>query len=268
MQKILFLIVAILCIGKVHSQKVGIGTSTPDSLLTVNGSAHILGTTKTTNFQLNNGAGNGKILQSDASGNASWVTSVTGSNMPSIQICGQVWTTINLEVTTYRDGTPIPKVTDGTAWSSLTTGAYCYYNNDSATYAAIYGKLYNWYAVTDPRGLAPLGWHIPTDAEWTILTTCLGGEPVAAGRMKVPGTAIWTTPNTAASNSSGFASLPGGYRNEFGNFYFIGSYSCWWSSTELNTTYAWFRYLDTNLANAIRFNSFKLIGFSARCIRD
>ena len=97
------------------------------------------------------------------------------------------------------------------AWATLTTGAYCYYNNDSATYAATYGKLYNWYAVNDPRGLAPAGWHVPSDAEWTELINCLGGEDVAGGKMKAV-SALWYSPNTGATNSSGFTGLPGGYR--------------------------------------------------------
>ena len=119
----------------------------------------------------------------------------------------------NLDVDRYRNGDPIPKVTDPTAWVALTTGAYCYYNNDSATYAATYGKLYNWYAVNDPRGLAPAGWHIPSDAEWATIETCLGGASVAGGEMKETGTIHWQSPNTGATNSSGFTGLPGGYRN-------------------------------------------------------
>ena len=126
--------------------------------------------------------------------------------------CGQTWMLKNLDVDRYRNGDPIPKVTDPSIWTSLTTGAYCYYNNDSATYAATYGKLYNWYAVHDPRGLAPEGWHIPSDAEWATLETCLGGSSVAGGKMKETGTTHWTAPNTDATNSSGFAGLPGGFR--------------------------------------------------------
>src|SRR5690606_33259564 len=105
----------------------------------------------------------------------------------------------------------IPQVTDPTIWGNLTTGAWCYYNNDPAN-EIIYGKLYNWYAVNDPRGLAPVGWHIPSDSEWTILTDYLGGFEVAGGKMKETGTTHWANPNIGADNSSGFTGLPGGYR--------------------------------------------------------
>ena len=108
--------------------------------------------------------------------------------IPSITICNQVWMLKNLDVSTYRNGDPIPQVTDPTTWVGLTTGAWCYYNNDPAN-GAIYGKLYNWYAVNDPRGLAPTGWHVPSDAEWTELSTCLDAiSPTGnvGGKMKEP----------------------------------------------------------------------------------
>jgi uncharacterized protein (TIGR02145 family) len=189
-------------------------------------------------------------------------------SIPSVTICTQVWMLKNLEVTTYRNGDPIPKVTDNTAWA-LNTGAYCYYNNDSATYAVTYGKLYNWYAVNDPRGLAPAGWHVPSDAEWTTLSTCLGGEPIAGGAMKETGTTHWTSPNTGATNSSGFTGLPGGDRNAYGTFSMVGSIVEWWSSTEAaSTADAWasgLYYLDGAVG---RSNLNKRFGHSVRCLRD
>ncbi len=202
----------------------------------------------------------------------SWTNMVGGvaAAAPSATIGTQVWTTQNLNVFTYRDGTPIPKITDATAWASLTTGAYCYYDNDSATYAALYGKLYNWYAMKDSThgGLAPTGWHVPTDAEWATLTTTLGGESVSGGKMKALGTTRWITPNTGANNISGFAGLPGGYRLFNGSFFNIGSNGVWWSSTEYLTTYAWNRGLNYNTSNASRFYNYKLGGFSVRCLMD
>ncbi len=192
-----------------------------------------------------------------------------GTATPVLTICCQSWMTKNLDVATYRNGDPIPKVTANAAWAALTTGAYCYYNNDSATYAATYGKLYNWYAVNDPRGLAPEGWHIPTDFEWTTLENCLGGAAVAGGAMKETGTTHWTTPNTGATNISGWAGLPDGDRNNvngaFGN---VGGFGFWWSSSEYNTALAWTRYLvyDDGIIN--RFNDLKGSGFSVRCLRD
>ena len=172
----------------------------------------------------------------------------------------------NLVVVTYRNGDVIPQVTDQTAWASLTTGAWCHYNNDPAN-DTIYGKLYNWYAVNDPRGLAPQGWHIPTDAEWTTLSTLLGGTSVAGGKMKTTGTSLWLS-NTEATNSSGFAGLPGGIRNDDGSFSSLGYEGYWLSSTQASSTDALFRSLsyDNGLLN--RYNYYKKGGFSVRCLRD
>lgn len=145
-----------------------------------------------------------------------WVTTnVINGNLPpippiqTVTICSQVWTLNNFDVTKYINGDPIPEETDPIAWAALTTGAYCSYDNNSAN-DAIYGKLYNWYAVNDPRGLTPTGYHIPTDTEWTTLTTCLGGESVSGGKMKDISTMHWNSPNQDANNSSDFTGLPGG----------------------------------------------------------
>jgi uncharacterized protein (TIGR02145 family) len=198
-------------------------------------------------------------------------TNISGgpASVPEVTICAQRWMVKNLDVDKYRNGDPIPKVTDPTAWVALTTGAYCYYNNDSVTYAATYGKLYNWYAVNDPRGLAPTGWHIPSDAEWTILSACLGGNATAGGAMKETGTTHWTSPNTGATNSSGFTALPGGFRfYSDGTFGFVSVGGYWWSSTEYNTTNAWQRYLANYYGYINIDNSNKQYGLSVRCLRD
>jgi uncharacterized protein (TIGR02145 family) len=192
----------------------------------------------------------------------------TLASIPSVTICTQVWMLKNLDVSTYRNGDLIPQVTDTIQWANLTTGAYCYYNNDSATYAATYGKLYNWYAVNDPRGLAPTGWHVPSDAEWTTLITCLGGDAVAGGAMKETGTTHWTSPNTGATNSSGFTGLPGGGRNNDGTFGLVVNAGYWWSSSENDTPDAWARYLYYNDGDIDRTNYNKPYGFSVRCLRD
>jgi uncharacterized protein (TIGR02145 family) len=189
------------------------------------------------------------------------------ANFPSVTICSQEWADKNLDVATYRNGDPIPQVTDPAAWGTLTTGAYCYYNNDSATYGPLYGKLYNWFAVNDPRGLAPEGWHIPSDAEWGQLEACLGGALVAGGALKATGV-FWNSPNTGATNSSGFTSLPGGYRSFDGLFNFIGNYGDWWSSTQFNATNARDRYMSYNNSNLSGSNLNKNYGLSVRCIRD
>ena len=119
----------------------------------------------------------------------------------------QIWMTRNLTVSQYRNGDIIPEVTDPAAWAALTTGAWCYYNNDPAN-GPIYGKLYNWYAVNDSRGLAPNGYHIPTTTEWTTLTNTLGGLSLAGGDLKEAGITHWSDPNTGATNNSGFTGLP------------------------------------------------------------
>jgi uncharacterized protein (TIGR02145 family) len=189
----------------------------------------------------------------------------------------QLWTNRNLDVETYRDGTPIPQVTDTTAWAALTTGAWCYYANNTAN-GVVYGKLYNWYAVAGidgsgiPRILAPLGYHVPTDAEWTTLTTYLGGESVAGGKMKATGTSLWTSPNTGATNESGFTGLGGGDRYNSGTDFNLGLLGFWWSSSEIDTANAWYRYLSYNLGSAGRFNASysynKKLGLSVRLIKD
>ena len=189
--------------------------------------------------------------------------------LPTIQIGTQKWMTQNLNTSFYRNGDTIHYVTDATEWANTTAGAWCYYNNDPLN-GEIYGKLYNWYAVKDSThgGLAPLGWHIPTDTEWTTLTTTLGGTSLAGGKMKSAGTTRWTTPNTGATNSSGFAGLPGGLRYGIGSFGTIGGNGYWWSSTEGGTAYAWLRDLVYNSSSLDRHGGDKTIGFSVRCLRD
>jgi len=128
-----------------------------------------------------------------------------------------------------------------------------------------YGALYNWPASLNA---CSEGWHLPTDTEWTILTTFLGGQSVAGGKMKEAGTSHWYSPNTGATNSSGFTALPGGYRDYNGSFYDLSGNGVWWSSTERSTSYAWRRYLNYNYANVFRYDSNKSLGFSVRCLKD
>lgn len=186
---------------------------------------------------------------------------------PGMRICNEVWMYKNLNVRTYRNGDSIPVITDPIAWANLTTGAMCWYNNDSVSYGANYGILYNWYAVHDPRGLAPVGWHLPTAAEWTVLTNCLGGENIAGGKMK-SATSLWTPPNFAATNSSGFGGLPGGARYGNGAYSDISNYGYWWSTTESGAGNAWYRSLLFSSGNVINLNNNKAYGYSVRCVRD
>jgi uncharacterized protein (TIGR02145 family) len=204
------------------------------------------------------------------------LTLTTYSTIPSVTIGTQTWTTKNLDVATYSDGTLIPQVTDPYAWASLTTGAWCYYNNTTAN-GTTYGKLYNWYAVagihdTDPntpnKKLAPTGYHIPSDAEWTTLTTYLGGESVAGGKMKARGTSLWVSPNQDATNTSDFTGLPGGSRSGKGPFNGIGDDGFCWSSSEDSTTFAWCRVLYYGSGSAYRGSGNKWNGFSVRCLSD
>jgi uncharacterized protein (TIGR02145 family) len=147
--------------------------------------------------------------------------------------------------------------------------------NDSATYASTYGKLYNWYAVNDPRGLAPTGWHIPTETEWVkLIDTCLGGYLNAGSKMKEIGVSHWISPNTGANDSTGFTALPGGFRAYFGQFQFLGYYGYWWTSTEYGAISAGFRYLNYSMksmgahAGSSSNITFKKGGHSVRCVRD
>ena len=189
---------------------------------------------------------------------------VSASSGFTVKIGTQTWTTKNLEVTTYRNGDVIPQVQDASAWTSLTTGAWCYYNNDASN-GTKYGKLYNWYAVNDPRGLAPKGFHIPSDAEWTVLTDYLGGTAAAGTKMK--SSTGWDA-NGNGTNSSGFAGFPGGYRLYYGTFDYVGSYGFWWCATEDSSFDAWFRFLYCNNGVVYRDDFSKQNAFSVRCLGD
>jgi uncharacterized protein (TIGR02145 family) len=192
---------------------------------------------------------------------------------------GQEWTAENLRTTTYANGDPIPNVTDNTAWTQLTTGAWAHYENNSS-YENPYGKLYNWYAVADPRNVCPTGWHVPTDAEWNTLVGYLdptydpngtwSQSVTAGGKMKSTGTQYWIAPNTGATNESGFSGLPGGYRsNDDGSFDLLGDYGgYWWSASESGAEIAWGRVLDCYSAGIDRDDGNKWYGFSVRCLRD
>jgi uncharacterized protein (TIGR02145 family) len=182
-----------------------------------------------------------------------------------IVIGTQTWMVENLDVVKYRNGDTIPQVTDPTAWAALTTGAWCWYANSSSN-GTTYGKLYNWYAVNDARGLAPVGYHVPTYTELTTLTNYLGGDDLAGGKMK--STTLWNSPNTGATNDSGFTALPASFRGYDGGFVGIGEYFTCWSSSEYNTTDAWYLYLNYGFNYSSRSVFDKKSGFSIRLIKD
>ena len=205
----------------------------------------------------------------------SGVTDIDGNFYPSIIINGQEWMQKNLAVSKYRNGDPIPTGLSDAIWGSSTSGAYAIYNNDAANNTT-YGKLYNWYAVNDSRGLCPAGWHVPSDEEWTIMINYLDPtqnpsvfgtqSSVAGGKMK--STTGWNSLNTGATNESGFTGLPGGYRYNNGTYTYIGSDGYWWSSTELGSYDAWNRDLTHYEPGVDRYNDSKRDGFSVRCLRD
>jgi uncharacterized protein (TIGR02145 family) len=178
-----------------------------------------------------------------------------------------VWTTKNLNVSTFRNGDVIPEAKTYEEWINAglnKKAAWCYYNNDAAN-GTQYGKLYNWYAVNDARGLAPVGYHIPSDAEWTKLTDYLGGKQVAGKKIKSK--KGWRSKGNG-NNKSGLSGLPGGSRFNNGTLYHIGSLGYWWSSTESYNDYARGRYMNSSNGFTKSLYNNKGGGFSVRCIRD
>lgn len=181
----------------------------------------------------------------------------------------QTWMSCNLDVTTYRNGDPIPEVTDPTAWAALTTGAWCHYANNTPN-GVIYGKLYNWYALDDPRGLGPVGYHVPTNTEYQTLTTFLGGTGVAGGALKLDQNACyWDVPNVGATNSSGWAGLPGGVRSGVdGQFFSLEADGYWWCSNIFASPEAYVFSLSSNVVNSNSFERDFAFGCSIRLIKD
>jgi len=193
------------------------------------------------------------------------VTDYDGNVYNTITIGTQSWLVENLKVTHYRNGDAIPNVSTASSWGALTTGAYCCYNNMTADIAK-YGLLYNWYAAVDGRNLAPTGWHVATNAEYSTLISYLGSS--AGGALKETGTLSWSTPNTGATNSSGFTGLPGGYCSNTGSFSDIGISGDFWTTTAASTANANALYLYYGNATASQSNYIKGIGLSVRCVMD
>jgi uncharacterized protein (TIGR02145 family) len=193
------------------------------------------------------------------------------ASYPVVKIGKQIWMTKNLDVESFRNGDPIPHITSDEEWEEYGKQgkpAWCYYDNRKAI-GEKYGKLYNWYAVNDPRGLAPKGWKVPSDDEWTQLTDYLGGEDVAGEKMK--STSGWNNSEGKSfngNNRSGFSGLPGGYRTNDGAFDLIGTYGGWWGSTESLTDGAWYRGLNYSLGVVYRCYDDRKSGYSVRCLRD
>lgn len=181
----------------------------------------------------------------------------------------QFWMGANLKTTRYNDKTPVNLVSDENIWSRLGTGAMCWYNNNEDDYKDIYGALYNWYSAGSEK-LCPVGWHVPTDHDWTILIYYLDGSSVAGGKLKETGTDHWLSPNTGATNISGFTALPGSYRKEDGLFHTSGDTGLWWSATENDTQAgtAWSRAMFYNNDDVKRTYHNTKSGLSVRCVKD
>jgi len=195
------------------------------------------------------------------------VADIDGNIYHTVKIGTQIWMIENLKTTKYRDGTSIPYVTDATTWMNLTTGAYCNYNNDQAI-AAVYGRLYNWYSVTDVRSIAPIGWHVPTNEDLTLLINYLGGTDLAGAKLKESGTAHWLSPNADSNNLSGFTGLPAGCRWNDMTFTDLGMNVYWWSSTSLSETAAKYLNISNGYSAVYKSAWAKNVGFSVRCVRD
>jgi len=194
------------------------------------------------------------------------VSDIDGNTYKTVTIGAQVWMAENLKVSRYRNGEPIGQVIGKDKWKELTgKGGWCYPNDDSVT-GKTFGKLYNWFAVSDPSGICPQGWHVPGDAEWQTLIQYLGGNKVAGGKLKA--TALWDYPNEGATNSTGFTAVPAGVRYFEGKFFMTGSYVGFWSSTEANRDFVWMYYLESGNSKMTRIFFGKRNALPCRCLKD
>ncbi len=201
--------------------------------------------------------------------NTSQVVDIEGNEYETVMIGSQIWMRENLRTSTFRNGDSIFHAPDNGTWSKLKTGGWCHLYNQNSQ-CDVYGKLYNFYAVEDSRGLCPVGWRIPTENDFNILTQYLGGEQIAGGKLKVVGTTCWQTPNLGATNESGFSALPGGQRSIIGKFGNLGNSGSWWTSSKNKANTAWSIYLFSFTGgNAVYkyFNEYN-VGLSVRCIKS
>jgi uncharacterized protein (TIGR02145 family) len=202
---------------------------------------------------------------------AQTVKDIDGNTYKTVTIGTQVWMAENLKTNKYSNGDLIGTTTPATLnINSESTPKYQWAYDGNESNVNTYGRLYTWYAVTDSRNVCPTGWHVPSDAEWATLTTYLGGKRVAGGKLKETGTTHWQSPNTGATNETGFTALPSGYRDSDGTYGDVVDYGAWWSSSERSTTDAYYRYTysHSNLVYRRCHYSDKRNGFSVRCLRD
>ena len=196
------------------------------------------------------------------------VADADGNLYSTIIIGTQTWMTVNLKTSKFSDNTIIPDVAENASWSSLSTPAYCWYNNIEDLNSN-YGALYNWFAVNTGK-LCPTGWHVPSEDEWILLTNFLGGEVIAGGKLKEIGTNHWMSPNTGASNDFNFTALPSGYRTglEEGAFWASGYLEYFWAGTEDNSTRGRARLLSFETYDLAPGGGLKMNGYSVRCVKD
>jgi uncharacterized protein (TIGR02145 family) len=195
------------------------------------------------------------------------VADVDGNYYNIVNIGSQTWLAEDLKTTRFNDSTLIPRVADSYQWARLTTPAYCWYANDSVNYSFPRGKLYNWFTVNTGK-LCPAGWHVPSDQDWIALSTFLGGDSIAGGKLKTQGTVFWRSPNQDATNQSGFSAFPGGYRNPVGRYFYATIFDNWWSSSAVPPEAATYWYVYHARGILYHEISFRMLGYSVRCIRD
>jgi uncharacterized protein (TIGR02145 family) len=200
--------------------------------------------------------------------NSQTVTDYDGNIYNTVTIGTQVWLKENLKVTHYRNGDSIVNITNYLQWRQMTSAAYCDYDNNPDT-SKTYGRLYNWYVVNDSRNLAPIGWHIPTEPEWTTLIDYLGGLYKAGGKLKESGTTHWLSPNTGATNSSSFSALPSGFRRNDGSYCNLGHNGLMFCNAIDSTTFSYYITMShLSLEVGIQRNNYKCEGYAVRCVRD
>jgi uncharacterized protein (TIGR02145 family) len=205
----------------------------------------------------------------DHTGETGTVTDIDGNVYNTIGIGSQIWMVQNLNVTHYRNSNAIDTVTDNTAWNNRTSGACCNYDNFLG-YSTTYGKLYNWHAVNDSRNIAPAGWHVPTREEWDILIDFAGGKAIAGSKLKETGITHWISDNTDATNEFGFQGLPGGWRLNMGDFFYIHEKGFWWTKSNdyLPGGFAYSYGLDKDSTSITRYATIQNFGLSVKCVKD
>jgi uncharacterized protein (TIGR02145 family) len=251
-----------LVISRVSNPGISVVTSqnSDGSLrLTFNSSANTIPDGTTFNLRMN--------YNQEALGRSASLSQVLSfDNYPNVAIGGKIWMQENTAVKFFRNGDAIPYVSWGPTWATLKTPAWCYYNNDPSS-EATYGLLYNWYAVSDPRGFAPEGWHVATDTEWKDMIAFLGGNAVAGGILKAV-SPLWNAPNTGATNSSGFSALPAGSRGNGGTYVNLGRSTAWWTANQYGPNGSWSYYAGHNTSSVTRGGASKQDGYSVRCVKD